>query len=109
MPSGSSTRARRGFPRRSSRGLPDEVIAARSESRVQDGLWPALAAVRVRLGLVEQLVATAAACWWLSLDEMHQADGGPWTSLGTLPWFVGVWIVMMAAMLFPSVAPPGAL
>ncbi len=36
-------------------------------------------------------------------------DGGPWTELGTLGWFVGVWIVMMAAMMFPSVAPTVAL
>ena len=28
-------------------------------------------------------------------------DGGPWTDLGTLAWFVGVWVVMMAAMMFP--------
>ena len=36
-------------------------------------------------------------------------DGGPWTDLGTLGWFVGVWVVMMAAMMFPSVAPTVAL
>ena len=36
-------------------------------------------------------------------------DGGPWTELGTLAWFVGVWVVMMAAMMFPSVAPTVAL
>ncbi|HJR95250.1 MAG TPA: DUF2182 domain-containing protein [Gaiellaceae bacterium] len=36
-------------------------------------------------------------------------DGGPWMDLGTLGWFVGVWIVMMAAMMFPSVAPTVAL
>ncbi len=36
-------------------------------------------------------------------------DGGPWTGLGTLAWFVGVWVVMMAAMMFPSVAPTVAL
>ena len=29
--------------------------------------------------------------------------------LGTLGWFVGVWLVMMAAMMFPSVAPTVAL
>jgi predicted metal-binding membrane protein len=36
-------------------------------------------------------------------------DNGPWTDLGTFGWFVGVWIVMMAAMMFPSVAPTAAL
>jgi predicted metal-binding membrane protein len=36
-------------------------------------------------------------------------DAGPWTSLGSLAWFLGVWVVMMAAMMFPSVAPTIAL
>ncbi len=36
-------------------------------------------------------------------------DAGPWTSLGSLGWFLGVWVVMMAAMMFPSVAPTVAL
>jgi predicted metal-binding membrane protein len=40
---------------------------------------------------------------------MQGMDGGPWTDLGTLAWFVGVWVVMMAAMMFPSVAPTVAL
>ncbi len=40
---------------------------------------------------------------------MQGMDGGPWTGLGTLGWFVGVWVVMMAAMMFPSVAPTVAL
>ncbi len=40
---------------------------------------------------------------------MQGMDGGPWTDLGTLGWFLGVWVVMMAAMMFPSVAPTVAL
>lgn len=40
---------------------------------------------------------------------MQGMDGGPWTELGTLAWFVGVWVVMIAAMMFPSVAPTVAL
>jgi predicted metal-binding membrane protein len=73
------------------------------------GLAPAFAAARSRLGLIALLVALAAAGWWLTVDEMHGMDGGPWTGLGTLAWFVGVWIVMMAAMMLPSVAPTVAL
>jgi predicted metal-binding membrane protein len=46
--------------------------------------------------------------WW-TLDQMRGMDGGPWKDLGTLFWFLGVWIVMMAAMMFPSVAPTVAL
>src|SRR5262245_28194920 len=40
---------------------------------------------------------------------MQGMDGGPWTELGTLSWFLVVWVVMMAAMMFPSVAPTVAL
>jgi predicted metal-binding membrane protein len=41
--------------------------------------------------------------------ESSRPVSGPWTDLGTLAWFVGVWVVMMAAMMFPSVAPTVAL
>jgi predicted metal-binding membrane protein len=73
------------------------------------GPAPALAAVRVRLGLVAALFALAAVAWWWTARQMQGMDGGPWTGLGTLGWFLGVWVVMMAAMMFPSVAPTVAL
>jgi predicted metal-binding membrane protein len=68
-----------------------------------------LAAARSRLGLVGLLLVLAAASWWFTVKLMRGMDGGPWTDLGTLGWFVGVWIVMMAAMMFPSVVPTVAL
>jgi len=73
------------------------------------GLGPAFAAVRVRLGLVALLFALAAVGWWWTVGEMQGMDDGPWTGLGALTWFLGVWVVMMAAMMFPSVAPTVAL
>src|SRR5262245_33435305 len=36
---------------------------------------------------------------------MQGMDAGPWTSLGTLGWFLGVWVVMAVAMMLPSVWP----
>ncbi len=36
-------------------------------------------------------------------------DAGPGTDLGALGWFLGVWVVMMAAMMLPSLAPTTAL
>ena len=60
-------------------------------------------------GLVALLVATAAAAWWWTADQMRGMDNGPWTSLGGLGWFISLWVVMMAAMMFPSVAPTVAL
>ena len=32
-------------------------------------------------------------------------DAGPGTDLGSLGWYVGVWVTMMAAMMLPSAAP----
>ena len=73
------------------------------------GLAPAFAAARTRLGLVALLLALAAVGWWLTVESMQGMDAGPWTGLGTLAWFLGIWVVMMAAMMFPSVAPTVAL
>src|SRR4051794_12687843 len=70
---------------------------------------PVLTAVRGRLGLVAALFALAAVGWWSTADRMRGMDDGPWTALGTLGWFLGVWVVMMAAMMFPSLAPTAAL
>ena len=73
------------------------------------GLRPAFAATRTQLGLVLALVGLAAVGWWWTAEQMRGMDDGPWTALGTLGWFLTVWVVMMAAMMFPSVAPTIAL
>ena len=81
-------------------------IAARAE---REGLLPAFAAVRARLGLVALLVALGGVAWWSTAHRMAGMDAGPGTDLGELRWFVGVWVVMMAAMMFPAVSPTVAL
>jgi predicted metal-binding membrane protein len=73
------------------------------------GLGPAFAAARTRLALVAALFALAAIAWWSTVDRMRGMDDGPGTDLGALGWFLGVWVVMMAAMMFPSVSPTVAL
>jgi predicted metal-binding membrane protein len=73
------------------------------------GLAPALAAARTRLGLIGLLFGLSAVAWWSTVDRMRGMDDGPGTELGTLGWFLIVWIVMMAAMMFPSVSPTVAL
>jgi predicted metal-binding membrane protein len=72
-------------------------------------LAPVLAAVRARLALIGLLFALAGLAWWWTVDQMRGMDNGPGAELGTLGWFVGVWVVMMAAMMFPSVSPTVAL
>ncbi len=78
-------------------------------SPAREGLRPALLASRAQWGLIVLLFALAAVAWWWTVALMRGMDDGPWTALGTFGWFLGVWVVMMAAMMFPSVAPTIAL
>jgi predicted metal-binding membrane protein len=75
----------------------------------RSSLRPAYAATRAHLALVAVLFALAAVGWWWTAEAMRGMDDGPWTVLGSFGWFLGVWVVMMAAMMFPSVSPTVAL
>ena len=59
----------------------------------------------IQLGLIGLLVTLAAVAWALADDRMSGMDAGPGTDPGALGFFLGVWVVMMAAMMFPSIAP----
>jgi predicted metal-binding membrane protein len=83
-------------------------VTASAAAQPRSSAW-AVSAIRVRLSLVGLLVALAAFAWWWTARRMSGMDNGPWTSLGGFGWFVSVWIVSMAAMMFPSVAPTAAL
>jgi predicted metal-binding membrane protein len=85
------------------------MSAMQARPAADSGLRPAFAAVRERLGLVLALFGLALAGWWWTVRQMQGMDDGPWTQLGTFGWFLGVWVVMMTAMMFPSVAPTVAL
>ena len=84
------------------------MLANESLSR-NEGLSPAFDAMRARLTVVILLFALAGIGWWWTAGQMRGMDNGPWTGLGAVSWFLGVWVVMMAAMMFPSVAPTVAL
>ena len=85
-------------------------LSSITDGRTDRGeLAAAFAAVRVRLGLVALLLALAALAWWSTADRMAGMDAGPGTDLGALGSFLGVWVVMMAAMMFPSLTPTVAL
>lgn len=83
------------------------AIADRRPERSE--LAQAFVVLRGRLGLVALLLVLALAAWWSTADRMAGMDAGPGTALGALSWFLGVWVVMMAAMMFPSLAPTTAL
>src|SRR5512132_1482496 len=59
----------------------------------------------VQLGLIFGLVLLAAVAWAMTGDRMAGMDAGPGTDLGGLAFWVTAWVVMMAAMMFPSIAP----
>jgi predicted metal-binding membrane protein len=83
------------------------LAADRGSSR--DELRAAFAAARTRLLLVAALLVLAGLAWWWTAEHMRGMDAGPGTDLGGFGWFVGVWVVMMAAMMFPAIAPTIAL
>jgi predicted metal-binding membrane protein len=85
------------------------VVAPTAGADRRAGLGEVWAAVRSRLGLVALLLALAGLAWWSTADRMAGMDAGPGTDLGALSWFIGVWVVMMAAMMLPSMAPTAAL
>jgi predicted metal-binding membrane protein len=51
------------------------------------------------------LLGGALAAWIVTAARMRGMDAGPGTDLGTVGWYVGVWVTMMAAMMLPSVFP----
>jgi predicted metal-binding membrane protein len=59
----------------------------------------------VRLSLIFGLFLFAAVAWALTDDRMAGMDAGPGTDPGALGFWVSAWVVMMAAMMFPSIAP----
>jgi predicted metal-binding membrane protein len=57
------------------------------------------------LRLTALLIGAAAVAWLVTVNRMAGMDAGPGTDLGTFGWFAGVWAVMMAAMMLPSLVP----
>jgi predicted metal-binding membrane protein len=60
---------------------------------------------RFQVGLLASLLALAALAWLLTHERMIGMDAGPGTDPGSLGFYVVSWVVMMSAMMFPSIAP----
>jgi predicted metal-binding membrane protein len=88
-------------------GVIGSIVSSGATGRSE--LAEAFSAIRARLALVAILFALAALAWWRTAVRMAGMDAGPGTDIGALGWFLGVWVVMMAAMMFPSLAPTVAL
>src|SRR2546430_16028580 len=51
------------------------------------------------------ILGLAAACWALAARQLSGMDMGTETELGSLGFFVAVWVPMMAAMMLPGGLP----
>jgi predicted metal-binding membrane protein len=60
---------------------------------------------RGQLALIGALIVLAAVGWAVTGDRMAGMDHGPGTDPGALGFFLTAWVVMMGAMMFPSIAP----
>jgi predicted metal-binding membrane protein len=59
----------------------------------------------LQVGVGVGLVVLSAAAWVLTAGRAQGMDMGPGGDLGSLSFYLGIWVVMMAAMMFPSIAP----
>jgi predicted metal-binding membrane protein len=60
------------------------------------------------VGIAATLAATLAAAavsWLIAVREMAGMDMGVATELGSFPFFIGLWVAMMAAMMLPGAVP----
>ena len=69
------------------------------------GRSPAPRVERAQLALLGALLALAVVAWLVTNARMGDMESMPGMSLGGLGFYLTVWVVMMAAMMFPSVAP----
>jgi predicted metal-binding membrane protein len=65
--------------------------------------------MRRRLPVTALVLGGALVAWILTLERMRGMDAGPGTDLGTLGWYLGIWVTMTAAMMLPSEAPAALL
>ncbi len=65
----------------------------------------AVPASRLRLAALTAPLGLAAAAWVIAVRQMHGMDMGVATELGSLVFFVGLWVSMMAAMMLPGATP----
>ena len=60
---------------------------------------------RSQVALIVALLGFAALGWAVTDARMRGMDAGPGSDLGALGFYTTSWVVMMAAMMFPSIVP----
>jgi predicted metal-binding membrane protein len=76
--------------------LANAFVTGRRSASQRVGRQAALAGV---------LLTVAAAAWVVTGLRMAGMDGGPGTNPGAFGFYISTWIVMMAAMMLPSITP----
>ncbi|QCO97228.1 DUF2182 domain-containing protein [Arthrobacter sp. 24S4-2] len=89
---------------------PGAAAPGRASARSSGGLGAGFSRAAARIdpreaGLIALLLVLAAASWIFTSSQLNGMDMGRWTDPGPLGFFVVTWVVMLAAMMFPSVAP----
>jgi predicted metal-binding membrane protein len=80
-------------------------MSASVEAGIARPASPARLLLPWRVAIVGALVVLAAVAWWATDLRMGGMDAGPASDPGTFGFYVSTWVVMMAAMMFPSIAP----
>jgi predicted metal-binding membrane protein len=80
-------------------------MAAHPANARLNGRGPALQRVGGQAALAGALLTIAAAAWVATDLRMAGMDGGPGTNPGAFGFYISTWIVMMAAMMLPSITP----
>jgi predicted metal-binding membrane protein len=61
--------------------------------------------LRAEIVVIVALLGLAVLAWLFTDLEMAGMDAGPWTDPGAFGFYTATWVVMMAAMMLPSLAP----
>jgi predicted metal-binding membrane protein len=62
-------------------------------------------AARFQVGVLATLLGLAALAWLVTQERMVGMDAGPGTDPGSIGFYLASWVVMMSAMMFPSIVP----
>ena len=72
---------------------------------VEAAAAPRAPGLRGQAWLLGVLLVLAFVAWIFTDERMGGMDAGPGTDVGSLGFYTTTWVVMMAAMMFPSIAP----
>jgi predicted metal-binding membrane protein len=88
---------------------PAEVVQAGRATASNSAPRSRVSIDRGQAALIALLLLLAAVGWLVTDKRMAGMDHGPGTDLGSFGFYVSAWVVMMAAMMFPSIAPMVAI